>query len=97
MNFIVLSSSALSSLKKLEFKHMVECVDDVVEVEQLEIDQMDEVEEVEQENLSSFSVAAGISAQVPMGILPHIYLNGYFWKAPDFYCYSQFHFEESML
>ncbi|XP_035872898.1 circadian clock protein PASD1 isoform X1 [Phyllostomus discolor] len=55
---------AVSSLKKLEFKHMVEYVDDVVEVEQLEqIDQMEEVVEVEQENLSSFSVAAGISAQ----------------------------------
>ena len=98
MNFIVLSSSAMSSLQKFEFRHEVEDVDDAVEVEQLEqVDQTDELEEVDQGNLLSLSVDAGISAQVRLGILPHIYLNGYFSKAPDFHCYAQFHFENSML
>ena len=53
----------------------VEQVDNEEEVERAEeVEEEDQLDQVEQEALSSFSVAGGISDEVPLGVLLHVFV-----------------------
>lgn len=66
MKFVVLSSSATSSLQSFEFEPEVEEVGDM--------DVMEDVDKMEKESASISSVTPGTSAKVPLRVLPHTFL-----------------------